>query len=83
LPPLFLEVAPNPSAGWCRVSYTAPTPAMLGLYDSAGRLVERLALEPRRHIITWPAGLPLPSGNYFLVLEAGRERTFKKLSLIR
>lgn len=95
-PPAFafrlLQTTPNPVRSRSRVAFELPRPTRVGLtiFDVAGRARQRsdfglLPAGPQER--TWIAmddgGRPLPSGVYFLRLEAGRDRATRKLLVVR
>ena len=94
--PLDLRVAPTvaPASGRsaCRLSYRLSQPAAvkLAVYDIGGRCVRRLrdeAMSAGRHRLAWDGcdrhGQPLPSGCYWVRLQAGAMRTAEPVRLIR
>ena len=85
--------APNPSGGEAVISYDVPAGvghATLAVYDVRGRLVNLLTEGPRdsgRYLATWDGtdsrGAQLPSGVYFVRLEAAGEVVTSKISRLR
>jgi hypothetical protein len=62
----------------------------LRIFDLRGRVVETLLdrdLPAGRHTVSWEAGegaaAALPSGVYFISLEAGRRNVTRSLTLLR
>ncbi len=83
-----ISVAPNPahSTVWSvqYVVHDAPSDLSLELYDETGALVrsmKSLPAAPGEHDVTMTT--PLGPGNYILVLENGRERTARRVSVLR
>jgi len=82
---------PNPSMGRVLVEYSVPedVKVRLGVYDVAGRRVRDLVsgrVKAGIHRLEWDRrdvrGRLLPSGVYFLRLEAGEFRKTRKLLLL-
>lgn len=95
-PPAFafrlLQTTPNPVRSVSSVAFELPRPTRVGLtlFDVAGRARQRtdlglLPAGPQQR--TWSAlddyGRPLPSGVYFLRLEAGADRANRKVLVVR
>lgn len=95
-PPAFafrlLQTTPNPVRSVSSVTFELPRPTRVGLtlFDVAGRARQRtefglLPAGPQQR--TWSAlddgGRPLPSGVYFLRLEAGADRANRKVLVVR
>jgi hypothetical protein len=85
--PVLCTAHPNPFNPVTRIAYTLPASMRVSLcaYDASGRLVDRLVdrLEfAGDHVVEWDAGL-LPSGNYFIRLETGREAKVERVTLIK
>jgi hypothetical protein len=89
---LRLDVSPNPIVGGTsiRLSLPASGNASLGIYDVSGRLVTELvreALPDGVHHVRWDGldgqGRTLPSGVYFLRLNACGEHVERKVVLFR
>ncbi len=90
-----LHVAPNPFRYRAKIEYSVPNSRfaaqgfMIRIYDAAGRLVKSFRLTPdvMRTTLQWDgtdqANRMLPSGVYFLKLEAGDYTTTEKVLLIR
>jgi hypothetical protein len=86
----LLGTAPNPARGQATVRYTIPEDGakrespVLRLYDTLGRQVRsaRLQSEAGRHERTLDLQT-LPSGAYFLRLQAGGESVTRKLTIVR
>lgn len=86
-----LSAAPNPFHPLVRIRYAldTPGPATLAVHDAGGRLVRLLHRDRDATAgdLLWDgrndAGMPLPSGVYFLRLDAGVGQVTQKLSLIR
>ncbi|HDM89904.1 MAG TPA: T9SS type A sorting domain-containing protein [candidate division WOR-3 bacterium] len=82
---------PNPVRGRVVVEYSVPedVEVRLGVYDVAGRRVRDLVkgrVKAGMHRLEWDRrdgrGRLLPSGVYFLRLEAGKFRETRKLLLL-
>jgi hypothetical protein len=84
-PGLSLSVSPNPAKGQVRISLSEEGAYSLRLYDAAGRMVRELGQEqkggqPERVTLTSFVWVPdVPSGIYFLRLEAGGKALTEKL----
>ena len=83
---------PNPFNPATTIQYDLPAAALvrMGVYDTNGRLVTRLTDEPRpagRHTVRWDAanqgGVPVASGVYFVVTEAGTWSSRQKITLLK
>ena len=83
---------PNPMRNNCEISFQLPhsEKAHLAVYDALGRKVKVILEEEVRagsHRVRWDAsdnqGHPLPSGVYFLRLEAGSVSLTRKLVILR
>ena len=83
---------PNPSRGRVLVEYSVPEDGevILRVYDVAGRRVKDLVsgrVKAGIHRLEWDRrdvrGRLLPSGVYFLRLEAGDRRKVRKLVILR
>jgi hypothetical protein len=83
---------PNPFTLTTEIVYELPSGATahLVVYNGSGQVVATLLEEPQsagRHSITWNAtddtGLKVPSGTYFLRLEAGEYTATRKLVVVR
>lgn len=85
---------PNPSAGVTHVALSLPAGGdevvVLTLFDVHGRVVRRLfegSLPAGAHGFEWDgrddAGLPAPSGLYFVEMRAGTDRRTRKILLRR
>ncbi len=89
VPPLQLEVVPNPVGQGGTIFLTAkePIPVLLELYDSAGRLEGRRTLPVRTGISSYSLseGLDVSPrrGVYFLVASHGRQRAVQKVVVLR
>jgi hypothetical protein len=89
----LFQNAPNPFNPTTTLRYTLPAPceATLSIYDAAGRLVvtlvDRERQEAGQHVGMWSGldsrGRSVPSGVYFSVLTAGKERLSNKMILLR
>ncbi len=83
------EAVPNPSSGDRAVRFTLPSAgeAMLRVFDSAGREVERLVqgrLAAGPHEARWSTRrVRVPPGLYFLRLDAGRASLVRKLVVLK
>ncbi len=64
----WLSIAPNPVRGVAEFSLEGAGPRVLSIFDSQGRLVERLAGSDGRW--TWTPGA-LTAGVYFARLDGG------------
>jgi bacillopeptidase F len=86
-PGLLVFPQPIVSGGWIRYRLEAPGPAVLELWDVAGRRRWRRELEGSHGRIPWPrwddAGRPLPAGVYFLRLRSGQETYEARLVRLR
>lgn len=83
----LLQNWPNPFNAATEISFILPRRARpeLAVYNVQGRRVATLASGERpagRHCLLWQA-VGMPSGAYFLVLEAGGERAVLKCLLLR
>jgi len=88
-----LEAArPNPSSGTTRLRFTLPWTAQvrLVLHDVTGRRTRMLLdgpAAPGVHDITWDGrderGVLAPAGLYWAELDAGRERSVRRLVRVR
>ncbi|MFZ1945946.1 MAG: family 10 glycosylhydrolase [bacterium] len=80
---------PNPACGWTRFQFGLPSDShvRLRIVDATGRIVATLIDRPLLagpHQLTWsPLQDALPSGVYFLHLEAGSRSEARKLVWIR
>lgn len=83
---------PNPTAGSLQLDYDgtpAPGAAKLGVYDTQGRLVRRLAVDrgTRRQRILWDGldarGSRVSSGVYFLRLETRTSTQTERITVVR
>jgi hypothetical protein len=93
LPLTLFQNHPNPFNPATTISYYLPEAAQvtLGIYDPAGRLVNRLIdreMKPKgMHQIEWQgrdnSGRAVASGVYFYRLQTGRETISKKMVLLR
>ncbi|MBD3349162.1 MAG: hypothetical protein GF400_08210, partial [Candidatus Eisenbacteria bacterium] len=93
LPNLALHVTSNPFRASTAIEYSLPGPCRVSvaIYDSAGRLVERLAdgeqTGGRHRVVWWPVatdGRALASGVYLVRVEAERlEAAHAKLIHVR
>ncbi len=88
----FAMPAPNPFARLTNLSFRLPvaTHVRLGIYDVHGRLVQRLIDGEQaagEHHAVWSGrdseGLPVPSGIYFGLVEAGPHRATRRLIFVR
>jgi len=85
--PVLVRNYPNPFNAGTEIRYRLPAESRvrLDVFNVAGRLVERLADGPRaagEHRVRWhPADLP--SGIYFLRLQAGERMAVTKAALVR
>ena len=87
-PALSLTCEPNPVVGTTtiRTSYIVPR-SSLSVYDASGRLVRSFSLLSSPSSLTWDGtdelGQPLPSGAYFLRLDAGSQHATTRIILQR
>jgi hypothetical protein len=86
-----VSVSPNPFNSSTRISFTLPTASFvdLNVYDLTGRLVRRLAgghmdppLPAGEHEVVFD-GSELPSGIYFLRMQAGEFSHTQKIILLK
>lgn len=88
----FSPAAPNPFRSRSQLSFELPTAgdAWIRMYDVSGRVVQsldfgRLAAGP--HEVVWHAvddrGRSLPSGVYFIRLQAGANRAHQKVLVLK
>jgi hypothetical protein len=87
-PGFLLSVAPNPFNPTTVVRFRLAEPGLVNcaVYDARGRRVATLAnsLRPAGdHAIEWRAGSEVPSGIYFLALQAGAFTDSRKLVLTK
>jgi len=78
---------PNPFNPLTRIRFTVPemTEVDLSVYNLKGKLIDKLVsktFEPGTHIQSWDAQF-VPSGVYFLVMEAGTYSSSQKLILMK
>ena len=78
---------PNPFNPLTRIQFTVPemTEVNLSVYDLKGELMDKLVnktFEPGTHTQSWDAQF-VPSGVYFLVMEAGTYLYSQKLILMK
>ena len=87
-----LKVAPNPFSNTTTISFTIPQSqkVSISIFDMTGRLVKILANEEMQqgnHEIKWNGndekGNRVPTGIYFLRINAGSDLETKKLSIIK
>jgi len=87
-----LRVAPNPFNPMVRIAFETRRAAFVevGIHDSLGRFVRRLIAAkqaPGTHTVVWDgrnaAGQALASGAYLVVVDAGSERSVRKIALVR
>ena len=88
-----LSTFPNPSRAGASVRYTLPLASTVDVrvYDVHGALVRTLESSVLRdagqHIVDWDGramnGRPMPSGVYFVRLDAGESRESHKITLTR
>ena len=83
---------PNPFNPMTKISFSLPEaqPVRLNVYGVDGRKVATLIDETREaglHVITWTgrddAGRPVPSGTYFLRIDAGPYSRSQKMMLLK
>lgn len=84
--------SPSPVRAQSRVAFQLPASARvrLSFFDVAGRAAKRLdfgVVAAGRQMRSWKAeddaGRPLPSGVYYLRLEAGRDQATQKVLILR
>jgi len=89
---LWVSASPNPSPGSVRLRYrrSVAGTTRLALFDAAGRLVGQAERADGEGVREWPladirnlAGSELPSGVYFLQLQAGALHHRARLVLLR
>ena len=85
-------LAPNPTGGVARLEYelSQPSGVRVSIYDVTGRLVRRLVDSPQTagvYPAVWDGrdrnGSEVPSGAYFVRIQAGAVRHNEKLMLVR
>jgi hypothetical protein len=89
-PALSLSCEPNPSRGSVTISLSPSIPLSLApvlrLYDAQGRLVRTFTVN-RTSFTVWDGtdelGHPLPSGTYFVLLDAAGQRAGARIVLQR
>jgi flagellar hook assembly protein FlgD len=88
----LLPIQPNPTTGSVAIRFLLPRPGKFSVevYDLAGRLVKQVKAGeqmPGEHRVTWDGkdshGGKVPSGVYFVKLQAGTEVRTKKMILTR
>jgi len=88
----FRAPGPNPARSQSRLSFDLPASAeaRLHVYDVSGRVVRTMAfgrLPAGRHDRVWntddDGGRPLPSGVYFMRLEAGANQAQRRVLVLR
>jgi len=88
----FGDSYPNPFSSGTAVSFNLKGSCAVraSVFDVQGREVARIAdrvFGPGSHVLLWDgssrSGTKLASGVYFLRIEAGSERTFRKLMILR
>jgi hypothetical protein len=85
--PRLLQNRPNPFSTETLIRYEIPimSSVRLDVYDTSGRLVERLvkkAQGPGIHEANWNAK-DLPAGIYFCRLDVGDETDTRKMTLLK
>jgi len=83
-----LAAHPSPASGPMTVAFDLPraTEVELAVYDTAGRLVDRLylgALARGEHAFAWNPSARAPRGVYFIRLRAGGEEAIAKVMRAR
>jgi hypothetical protein len=78
---------PNPASGQATVEYALPEQAevTIGVYDVLGRRVATLVDSPEqagRHTVRLSAG-QMPSGTYFVRMQAEGFRQTRRLTVVR
>ncbi len=89
--PASLTVSPNPSYGRCRINYIVPRAVKLyvEITDVLGRVVKKYDCNSGKlkDILIWNGddhtGRKLPSGIYFITLQAGYYRETKKILMLK
>jgi hypothetical protein len=66
---LRLSVSPNPVRGVAEFAFPGVGPRLLAIFDSQGRLVDRLSTSDGRWV--WTPGASAPAGVYFARLDGG------------
>ncbi len=66
-----LRVIPNPVRGGARFELGSVAPATLSIFDSQGRLIEKLSRQDDHWV--WTPGSAMPAGVYFARPEAEAE----------
>jgi hypothetical protein len=82
------SVGPSPSRGPIQVAFAVPRggPALLGLIDVAGRVVEAAAIEAPAagtHTVTLGSRAPLPPGAYIVRLTQGALTDARIVTIVR
>ncbi|MFH1277196.1 MAG: T9SS type A sorting domain-containing protein [Candidatus Eisenbacteria bacterium] len=88
IPETRLSGSPNPFNPTTTLRFTLPEPGpvTLDVFDTGGRLVERLVDGPRdggRNSVVWSPGSRAPSGVYLVRLRAGEIDQSAKVVLVR
>ena len=81
-PKLSLSISPNPSSSITTIEYYSPEPAVLSIYDVAGRTLYNFNC-PKGDNKLFLNRDRLPSGIYFVRMETGKLSYTKKLILIK
>ncbi|MEZ4388543.1 MAG: FlgD immunoglobulin-like domain containing protein [Candidatus Krumholzibacteriia bacterium] len=90
--PRFGRCTPNPFVHETEIAYALPRgmPATVAIYDVAGRRVRELfagTAPPGESVVVWDGrddrGQGVPSGIYYVRLQAGGERAVRKVTLLR
>jgi len=76
-----LVVSPNPVRGIAEFAFGRPGPRVVSIFDSQGRLVERLTGSTGRW--AWTPGASAPAGVYFARLDDGKDAEAVKFLYLR
>lgn len=79
---LILSAYPNPFNTACAIEVSAPSDGELGIYDIVGKCLVRLKIKRGNHRFVL-SGDRLPSGVYFVRVEAASEKNSIKIFLMK